>query len=232
MRSIHPVLVALVFLAGVLAADDSRAQPVDPESVDGQVIASAAFLSAHPDLRFRNLGQQAFQAGNYGKAMQYFLRAARYADKPSQGMVAELYWQGKGVAVNRPLAYAWIDLAAERQFKLMQVIRARYWRDMSPAEREQAMEIGKVLVTTYADKVAQPRMERQLRLARSSVTGSRTGFVGSLQVVVPGPGGVPITLDGSQFYQDKFWKPAAYWAWQAKDWKDLPKGRVDVAPLR
>jgi hypothetical protein len=232
MRSIHPFVVGALFLAGALLAGESRAQSADPASVDGQVIGSASFLSAHPDLRYRMLGLKAFDAEDYAKALEHFQRAARYADKPSQAMIAEMYWQGRGVAVDRPLAYAWMDLAAERHYKLMLVNRERYWDALSDSQRDQALEVGKPLYAAYGDKVAKPRMERQLRAARANVAGSRTGFVGDLRIVIPGPAGEGITIDGSQFFQDKFWKPEAYWAWQAKDWKDLPKGRVQVGPLR
>ena len=133
--------------------------------------------------------------------------------------------------MNRPLAYAWMDLAAERQFELMLVHRERYWRQLDPAQQREAVQVGRPLYVEYGDRVAKPRLERVLRRARAATTGSRTGAVGALTIIVPGPAG-DIRLDGSQFYQDKFWQPEAYWAWQAEEWRKAPQGRVDVGPLQ
>jgi uncharacterized protein len=222
----------LFCLATTLATTGGAyAQAAAPRSVDAQVVGSDTFLAAHPDLRFRLLGLKAFEARKFEKAMEYFKRAARYADKPAQGMVAELLWAGQGAPMDRAAAYAWMDLAAERQFKVMLAQRERYWSALTPAEQARALEIGKAVYAEYGDAVAKPRMEVALRRARSSSTGSRTGFTGNLKIIIPGPAG-DITLDGSQFYQDKFWKPADYWAWQAEEWKEMPKGRVEVGPLK
>lgn len=232
MRTHFLFRAGILIVLAVAATGTARAQSAQPESVDAKVMSSAAFLDAHPDLNYRMLGLKAWREQKYDKAMRYFRRAARYADKPSQAMVAELYWRGQGVAVDRPQAYAWMDLAAERQFKVMLAHREQYWESMSATEREQALIVGKAIYAEYGDTVAKPRLEHQMRIARTSSVGSRTGFVGNSRVIIPGQFGDETVLDGSQFYQDKFWKPEAYWAWQAKDWKEFPKGRVEVAPLR
>lgn len=227
----HRLPILLSALVAICATSCVMAQSAKPNSVDSQVMSTDGFLSAHPDLRFRLLGLKAFNAQDYSTAMAHFMRASRYADKPSQGMVAEMHWGGLGVPVNRPLAYAWMDLAAERQFKVMLVHRERYWKALNDAEREQAIQVGQGLYAEFADKAAKPRLESFLRRARSGTTGSRTGFVGALTITIPGPSG-EITLDGSQYYQDKFWKADDYWAWQAEDWKELPRGTVNVGPLQ
>ena len=68
------------------------------------------------DLRFRLHGLEEFKAGRHEDAFKFFQRASFYADKPSQGMVAEMLWNGQGVAKDPALAYAWMDLAAERGY--------------------------------------------------------------------------------------------------------------------
>lgn len=123
-----------------------------------------------------------------------------------------------------------MDLAAERQFKVMLVNRERYWEALTEAERKQAVAVGQSVFAEYADEHAKPRLEKLLRVERRGVTGSRVGSLGALTVIIPGPQG-EITLQGRQYYQDKFWKPDEYWAWQAEEWKELPKGRVEVGPL-
>jgi hypothetical protein len=220
-----------IALAGLLMfAAGAQAQSPRLNSVDREIMSTSTFLSAHPDLRFRMLGLQAWEKGDYPAAMTAFRRGARYADKPSQGMVAEMLWNGQGTPVDRPLAHAWMQVAAEREFKVMVLNRDRYWAAMQPAERERASALAPVIAAEYGDSVAKPRLERKMRSARNNSTGSRTGATGNLRIILPSPHG-DVTVDGSQFFDDRFWKPADYWAWQAADWKELPKGRVKVGPL-
>src|SRR3546814_3071942 len=70
-------------------------------------ILTEGFLSSHPDMRWRREGLYSYNQEEYDIAMDQFLRAARYADKPSQAMIAEMYWKGIGVPRDRELGYAW-----------------------------------------------------------------------------------------------------------------------------
>src|SRR5690606_37219363 len=91
------------------------------------VMITAGFLKAHPDLRYRLHGLEKYKERDFDDALKFFRRAAFYADKPSQGMVAEMYWRGEGVEQDRALAYAWMDLAAERGYRGFLGLRERYW---------------------------------------------------------------------------------------------------------
>ena len=92
---------------------------------------------------------------------------------------------------------------------------------------------GSISHTTvdFGDAVAKGRLEKLLRRAKRNTTGSRVGAVGNLKVLVPGPGGTMLTIDGSQYYADQYWDPAQYWTWQDSIWKDPPTGRVTVSPI-
>jgi hypothetical protein len=219
--------LALATAAPALAQDD------DPGGVDRQAIMnSEGFLAAHPDLRWRREGVWALEAGNGQEAVAYFRRAARYGDKPSQAMLAELYWTGMaGVPRDRAEAYAWMDLAAERGYTLFIAKREQYWAELSPEERKRAIDIGRPMFDEFRDAEAKPRLARILKRERRNTTGSRVGFVGALKIEVPGPGGLPMTIMGSQYYDDQFWEPEKYWAWQDRTWKDPPTGRVEILPI-
>jgi len=197
---------------------------------DKLVMSSQGFLDAHPDIKFRQQGLSAWEKGDYEDAFRNFKRAARYADKPSQGMVAEMLWRGEGTAQNRAEAYAWMDLAAERKYRPMLIQREIYWEALGEAEREQAIVFGKGLYEEYGDAAAQPRLEIKMRQAKKKSAGTRTGFVGNMVINIPTPGG-NFTIDGSSYYHPDYWEPAKYWAWQEKGWKDPPRGMVDVGPL-
>ena len=128
-----PLLVACsVFAAPHAAAQDSSSQR---RPLDGEVIGSEAFLGAHPDLKYRLLGLQHYGKGDWARALEDFRRAARYGDKPAQGMIGEMHWNGEGVAVDRALAYAWMDIAAERAYPLLLAKREHYWAELDESER-------------------------------------------------------------------------------------------------
>jgi hypothetical protein len=224
----HLNALALALLLAPLAVPPVHAERT--RTPDALIMSSQGFLDAHPDLKFRQQGLKAWEKGDYPEALRLFKRAARYADKPSQGMVAEMLWRGEGAAQDRPQAYAWMDLAAERKYRPMLIQREIYWETLTPAEREAAVAVGKGLYEEYGDDAAQPRLEITMRQAKKKSAGTRTGFVGNVVINIPTPGG-NFTIDGSSYYHPDYWEPAKYWAWQEKGWKDPPRGMVDVGPL-
>lgn len=220
----------LMAAAGAATADERPPLPADP--TEDPIMMSAGFLSSHPDLRYRLLGVQAYRDGEYTQAFEYFRRASYYADKPSQGMVAEMLWTGQGTARDPALGYAWMDLAAERGYRGFVVQRERYWARMDAAERERALDEGATVYERYGDEAARPRIDAALRRARRQITGSRTGHpVGPLRIEVPGPNGTTLSIDGTKFYDPVYWDPEQYQAWHDQVWKEPRTGTVDVGEL-
>lgn len=212
-------LLLLVLVASSVAAVDKK-----------QMLSSEAFLHSHPDLDFRLQGLQRYDKGDLDRAFELFRRAARYADKPSQAMIAQMYWRGDGVPQDRALGYAWMDLAAERNYKTMVVKREAYWHALDEGERRRAVQQGEAVYLDYGDAVAQPRLEKRLRQAKTGTTGSRAGFVGNLRIEIQTPAG-PRTVRGDEFYAKEFWEPALYWKWQEDSWNAPAAGEVEVGPL-
>ena len=213
--------------AAALNAEAARNQTVDE---DPWVLASSIFLDGHPDLRYRRYGMAALEAGALIDAHRHFRKAARFADKPSQGMVAEMLWEGRGVTQDRPLAYAWMEVASERNYPAFALFRELYWQEMSPEERARALSLNRPLWAEYGDAVAKRRLERRMEVARRNVTGSRVGFVGSLAIEISTPGGSR-RIDAETVYNERYWNPRQYWAWQDEDWKRMGSGTVDVGPV-
>ena len=223
------LLLALLPFSLAMAAEKRSAPPPDP--TEDPLMLSAGFLSWHPDLRFRLAGLEARKKGKYEDALQWFQRAAFYGDKPSQGMVAEMYWNGQGAAKDPALAYAWMDLAAERGYLGFVGLRERYWNALDAAQRERAIQEGGVLYARYGDSATTPRIAAQLRRGRSKTTGSRTGFSGNLQIYVPGPDGLGESIDGSKFYDERYWDPAQYRQWHDSIWSAPKVGKVEVGEI-
>ncbi len=222
-------ILLLVLLAGLAASAGALAYV--SFTAEENMVNSYAFLYAHPDIKFRRKGLEAYDAGEHALAYKHFRTAARYADKPSQAMVAAMLWHGEGVTQDRAAAYAWMDLAAERSFAAMLAKREKYWEAMGESERSAALAIGKDLYAEFGDEVAKGRLERKLRLAKYERTGSRVGFVGNLTVGL-NVEGERMNFKGHQYYNSMFWEPKEYWAWQDSEWKDAPGGVVDIGPLR
>jgi hypothetical protein len=226
-RMLKSVLLgaALASCLSVAVAADTR--PLQDPTAD-PLMLSAGFLAAHPDLQNRMRGLEAYEAGHYEEALKYYRRAAYYADKASQAMVAEMLWKGEGVTRDPALAYAWMDLAAERGYRGFLRFREQYWQALEEGDRERALDEGRAIYARYGDAAAKPRIAAVLRRALSQTTGSRLGSVGSLKITVPGPGGVPLTIDGSTFYDPRYWDPKQYAQWHDRVWMDPRVGRVEV----
>lgn len=224
-----PVLV-LLCASGVTAVAAPR-PAVPPDPVDDPLLVTAGFLDHHQDLKYRLLGMEAYRARDFERALRFFRRASFFADKPSQGMVAEIYWNGDGVPRDPVLAYIWMDLAAERGYAGFLGLRERYWNALDPAQRERAIEAGQAVYARFGDAAAQPRYEHQLRIGRRLMTGSRVGVNRGVQIEVPGPSGSQ-SIEGTRFYDERYWDAKKYWAWQDRLWMKPPIGRVDVGALQ
>lgn len=200
---------------------------------DTLVTTSEGFLSAHPDLHWRNRGERAYLEGDYARAQQKFRSAARYADKPSQAMLATMLWNGEGSVADHALAYAWMDLAAERGYPDFLATRERYWQALSADERSRAIEVGQAIYAEFGDAVAKRRLEQELTRARVQITGSHLGRVGNLQVQLrQADGSFSVPVPSTRYYDPRYWQPEQYWQWQDRKWQDPPEGRVEVGPLQ
>lgn len=208
-----------------------------------KVLGSSGFLHHHPDILSRHRGFEALGRGRPQEALGHFRRAARFADKASQAVIAEMYFKGEGVSQDRALGYAWMDLAAERGWQGFLVLREHYWAQLDEQERERAIEVGQAIYSEYEDAVAQPRLETLLRRGRRT-TGSRIGGATPTKIIfgddvvgvrhmVSETGWLHLGsgVSGRLYYEDKYWQPEVYWEWQAEVWDRPIKGLVDVLPL-
>ena len=223
-----PIRLPTALVLCLLALPIAAAPPaVPPDPVEDPLLVTAGFLAHHQDLKYRLLGLEAYRERRYDDALRFFRRASFYADKPSQGMVAEMYWNGQGVARDRALAYAWMDLAAERGYAGFRGMRERYWQALDAAERERALREGVPVYARFGDAAAKPRYEAALRQGRRQMTGSRVGFNRGVTIELPGPEGSQ-SIEGSKYYDERYWDARKYWAWQDRIWMKPAIGRVRV----
>ncbi len=227
-RFLAATCLSVLFAAAFTTSAAERVIPPDP--VEDPLLITAGFLEHHQDLKYRLLGLEAYNQKRHDTALQYFRRASFFADKPSQGMVAEMYWNGEGTPRDPVQAYVWMDLAAERGYQGFVGLRERYWNALSATERARAVEAGQAVYARFGDAAAKPRYEHQLRIGKSQITGSRTGFNRGVRIEIPGPSGSQ-SIDGSKFYDERYWNAKKYWAWQDKIWAKPRIGKVSVGEI-
>ncbi len=240
---------AVLLLHGMALAQ----QPAMSDSAMRRVGAALAdmqtrpFIEAHPDLRFRYLGMQAYHEGRKREAMEHFLLAARYADKTSQALISLMYWTGDGVALDRPRGYAWMDLAASRGYVELKRQRDMYWNALNEPEREQAATLRRSLDADYGDAGGTRRMTLELGSVRSAVTGSHLGWAGNGVVMFADPASRAASgenvanlvgrsgamgTDLGQLYDTVRLDTTQYQELKDLQWQVQMQGRVDVGPLQ
>lgn len=185
---------------------------------------SHIFIDAHSDLRFRYKGMEAYSDGHHRDAFHYFRLASRYADKTSQALVGVMYWTGDGVAKDRPLGYAWMDLAASRGYPELQRQRQIYWDQLSEAERAKAQELRPTLEADYGDVAGSNRLTLEIGASRRQVTGSHVGWVGTVTASY----GDNTVEDFSKFDKALHMNTAEYLQVKDVQWQLQMNSRVNV----
>lgn len=224
-------LVAAWLSAGI-APDVAAQEAKAPLSRWQQItLGSDAFLGAHPDMKHRKLGWDAYAGGDFTLARAEFLKAAWYGDKPSQAMLAEMDWKGEGGPVDRASAYAWADIAAERGYPVLVGVRERYWRALDGPEKARVAQEGPPRLEQYGDGVARERLERHLRRRYRDIEWSSRTVAPPREVRIFDNHGNPVAIDGARFFSPTFWDPKQYQAWQDAQWKAPPEGNVEVGDV-
>ena len=137
-------------------------------------------------------GMRHMQQGRYLAAEESFCIAARYADKFSQAAYAKMLWEGRpGISQDRPLAYAWMDLAAE------------HGDDVAKQRQERVMEKARRSATGSRLGANNGNL-RVIPAENSALLGSNLG-----KALMSGGG-----ISGHDFYHDRYWAPQNHWARQ------------------
>lgn len=213
-------LLLLPLCMSAVAAD------VPPES--SETMVNAGFLDSHPDMMYRQWGVNALHRGKVDEAMENFRLAARYADKPAQGYLGEMYWFGVERPADRVMAFAWMDVAAERGYPLLVELRDQYWAALPLEQHEAAREQARLLAAEYGDAVARPRIDAVLIKGLRAMTGSRTGSMSNNVDIVYSEGGMTRTIKADRMYDKKYWDPKLYQQWQDDTWMKIRRGTVEV----
>jgi hypothetical protein len=234
--------MALILTTTVVAhaEDDPLKDPSVQKTLRAMADASTWY---HPDQFGEFAGLRYYAHRQYKDAMKYFEIGAYYADKLSQLSIGLMYMNGEGVTKDPVKAYAWLSLAAERDYPDFVATRDRLKATLTPQQLHKADEQRKTMDGRYADAVAKPRMVTQLRQGQMQLTGSRTGFdsgVSQLQnkptcgpSVVVGGNETPNAGCGgaASLYAKSRWEPKEYFASRDAEWKaTVSVGAIESPP--
>lgn len=210
------------------SSDDPLNDPVVQKTLRGMNDASTWY---HPDLFGEFAGMRRYAHHSYADALKYFEVGAYYADKFSQLSIGLMHLNGEGVHKDAITAFAWLDIAAERDYPEFVATRDRVKATLTPEQLAKAQALRADLAQRYADAVAKPRMEQQLRFGMAQMTGSRTGFdfgvihdstKGTLCKGGVNVGGIALPEEGcggSDIYAKSRWVPDKYFALRDSQWK-------------
>jgi hypothetical protein len=178
---------------------------------------------------------EAHAEGDVASAIRDFERAARYADKPSQFALGVIYLKGEGVPRDRALAFAWLDVAAERDYPEVVEQRDLLWAQMTDGERAAGELLSSRLFKRYGDAKAKPRHRSKTMAALQHSLGKSKSVRDDVIVtdLMNCSAGVVDLRRGNpcaerEFFAHRF-DPERYWAVQDANWGR--GGVVDVGPV-
>jgi len=219
-------IVAVLSLAAFAHAEDD---PLNDPEVQ-RVLRAMADESTwfHPDLFGEYAGMRRYAHHQYKGALKYFEIGALYADKLSQLSLGLMYMNGEGTPKDPVTAYAWLDLAAERDYPDFVATRDTLKAKLTPEQLAQAMALRAQLAEKYADSVAKQRLVVQMRQGLmqgvpGADTASRTGFTYGASWLRTNPNCAPTLVVGGQrsplqadcgksVFANVRWEPDLYFA--------------------
>jgi len=146
-----------------------------------------------PGKYFEQKAQFYLKKQDYVEALRMFELSGYWANKVSQYNAGIMYFNGIGVATNKPLGAAWLGLAAEGHNTLADAALQAAYAELSPEQRQQANDLFEQLEPKYGDEVTLPRaLKRYSQDAKVSLFGFG----------VPGPGSVTTFTGGNHGYDE------------------------------
>lgn len=187
-----PWLVAAAFACGVTGAVQAQtpataasvATPTDVQLAGSRcVIGLEKFLPAD---YYYCLAAQTYGEHDDAEAQRFFHTAASWASKPAEYVLGVMALNGDHQAVNRPLALAWLTLAAERHTARFTEAADALREHLSARDRREADSLLHELQPVYADATAARRAEARYRdgmqMLRSPSTGSNYCMAGMADI--------------------------------------------------
>lgn len=158
-------LLTCVTLAATWAvAGPAHAETPPPSDAELAATRCIAGLERFlPGDYFYCLASQSYGLHEFDDARRLYRKAARWGSKPAEFVLGIMALYGDHEPVDRPLALAWLSLAAERHTPRFERPYRELESALSPAERQAAAVDLARLGPRYRDAIAMPRAEQRYR---------------------------------------------------------------------
>jgi TPR repeat protein len=173
-------------------------------------------------------GSRSYERGWYFDAYHDWLWAAYWADKTAQYNLGVMHYKGQHVERDPARAWAWFELAAEREYPIMVKTAAAVFEALNEAGQQRARAILNTLTAEYGDAVALERTQHFMNRERRRMTGSRVGFAPGMLRVVGLDGR---TRDGQDYYDERRWNLSTVIAREAESFDAWSRARVEIGEL-
>lgn len=167
----------------------------------GLAIGAGAPVFETPDAKDLLQGAHALKKGYVDDAVSNFESAARYGNKDAQRTLGMMYIQGLGVAMNWPLGYAWLRLAATHGDAEAVSARDQVHAQLKPEELADATRYVAELDAEFGDLAAVARREEWVRKQKREITGSRTGSSAGVRIQVADATGYTWQVSGARYFE-------------------------------
>lgn len=246
-------LVAVMLCAMATAA---RAQEIDASEDTENALGKMdkTYTAGHPDLYNEFAGMHDYASGEFKTAFEYFLKAAQYADKPSQLSIGLMYLSGQGVEKDPVKAYGWVAVAAERKYPTFVATQKQIWNSLTPQQQLQAGAYQKSLYAQYGDPTTKPRELQAMRDSWASlqtisntwayISGAVSKYGASGKIYIALGHATPYVQNvgkGEAIPKKWLWNPKSYFAVRDAQWMtdsikghgaEWSNGSVTVGPLQ
>jgi len=169
----------LVLAVAMAAPGAARAQASgDAASLPATMKCDPLLARALPGEFDFCLARNRWNQGQHAQAVEFLELAAGWGNKGAQAALGVAYFNGDGVARDRPLGLAWLGLAAERQAPTASGLFASARGKVDAAEFARADMLYQQMRGKYADDVAAARADRRYRREVHALEGEPTYGMG------------------------------------------------------
>lgn len=137
----------------------------------GSVLAQD-FTRLYPDVKALEAGKRSASKGDYEKAHEYYLEAARYGSKEAQKLIGLQYLEGQGVDPDPARALAWLELASTFGDGRIAKSRSELEETLDETALKAAQKHLEKLEKDFGDKRA---LKNRKKWARREIRGMGSG---------------------------------------------------------
>lgn len=182
------LLLAALLASAPAMASEAMTSAQDQESDFEVRYCNAAISTPLPGDYNLCLGIKYWQAGKYDAAREMLELSSGWGSKVAQRLLGIAYFNGDGLAENRPLGLAWLAMSAERKDPTAAMLYNSALDKSSRQERQAAFTLFQQLQVRYSDSVAATRADRRFQ---RSILEMRSNPVYGRGKCLAGAGGFP-----------------------------------------